>query len=132
MRFSFARWRAPHLLGAWVAYWVGLGAVTLGPYVAQIRRVTSAPDNTGSISLSTEDAELTLRIIENGRTVADASMSILSIALLVAGPPLLLWLLWLAVRSRGEARAPGAIGAGPMHEVRMEEQERAPGSRRPR
>ena len=129
MRFSLGRWRAPHLLGAWIAYWAGLGAVTLGPYVAQLRRVTQSPDAKGSVSLSVEHGDLTLRIVENGRAmsaITDAGISLLSIALLVAGPPLLLWLLWLAARPRRDVRVPGAIDAGPMRDMQADERARMP------
>jgi hypothetical protein len=41
-----------------------------------------------------------LNVLKGGASTYSGSMHLLPLALLVAGPPLLLWILWFASRSR--------------------------------
>jgi hypothetical protein len=97
MAFSLSRWRASHLLIAWGVYWLGLIAVTLRPALVGALRAVSAPEGHGNISAGFANSAFTLTIASD--TVHwVGSASFMSIALWIAGPPLLLWLLWLVTR----------------------------------
>jgi hypothetical protein len=84
------RWRPRHLLASWIVYWVLLVAITLGKAILAAWRVTHLPDGHGNISAGFSDGVFNLVIAESGKTVWQGSASLLSIALLVAGPPLVL------------------------------------------
>lgn len=86
--FFLRRWGHRQLLGSWVAYWVGLLAVIAAPAVAQWWRLQ--------------------RTSEHGTVTLEISAGALEMALWIAGPPLLLALLWLAVRPRRGAPAADA------------------------
>jgi hypothetical protein len=100
MRLPFQRWRPSQLLLAWSAYWIGLALVTLLPALAAGYRVTQLPDNHGSINAGFNNDVLTATIIDSGRTIWTGSITLLSLVFLVAIPPLLLWLVWLAGPAR--------------------------------
>ena len=107
----FSRWRPRHLLVAWSAWWAGLAAATLGPSVVAIREVTRLPKGEGRVELAYDDGLFTLMTSASEVVTHTASASLLEIALWVAGPPLLLWALWLATRTRREG---AALEAGPV------------------
>jgi hypothetical protein len=97
MAFSLSRWRAKHLLGAWVLYWIVLVLVKLGSGLLAASRVLSAPKGHGRIDVSMNDGVLTANIL--GDAVHwTGSASFMSIVLWLSVPPLLLWLLWLVTR----------------------------------
>ena len=100
MAFSLRRWRPHHLLLAWVVYWIVALIVALRSGIAAIWRVTTDPDAHGSISAGVTDGILSLTVSEPSGVVWQGSASMMSILLWFAGPPLLLFLLWLAVRPR--------------------------------
>jgi hypothetical protein len=91
------RWRAKHLLLAWVLYWIVLVVVALRPAIAMILRAINAPKGLGSISASVADGMATLTVLATGQTWTGTA-SLTSLALWLAGPPLLLWLVWLVTR----------------------------------
>jgi hypothetical protein len=93
-----SNWRPRHLVGAWSAYWLGLGVVTLGDAVAAIWRVTHAASGGASVALSYGEGLITLLTSLHDQPVWTGSVSPTTFALAVAGPPLLLWLAWLASR----------------------------------
>ena len=104
MAFSIRRMGVGQLLGAWGAYWVGLAGVTLGPFARWAWDLSRIPGSHGSASLSVGDAGVTLLALKDNVTVWSGVAPLLTVALWIAGPPLLLWLLWLALRpSRPEA-----------------------------
>lgn len=70
MSFSLRSFRPRHLLLSWCAYWLALVLVTVGPALLA------------------------------GKTTWAGSISILTLVLLVAGPPLVLWFFWLAASAR--------------------------------
>lgn len=119
MRFSLSRWSPGHLLAAWSAYWLGLAAATLTPIVLAISRAT-APGvlhGTANVSASFSDASgVTITVTRTGQTLIERSFAYLPTALWVAGPPLVLWALWLFVRSRAVTRARAVPGAPGMFE----------------
>lgn len=112
MAWSLRRWRPRHLLLAWIAYWVGLAAVTLGPIIPVIARATSA-NSKGNISASFGDQGLSLTILTDGVTAWSGTASFASIALWIVGPPLLLWLVWFARRKPRDEQLtpPGGLSA---------------------
>lgn len=100
MGLSLRRWRPRHLLVAWSLYWIVLILVGLGSVLAAIWRVTRDPDAHGTISAAMTNGVVQLSVTDPGGTIVERSISLLSMALWVAGPPLLLWLAWLATRPR--------------------------------
>src|SRR6476619_2648780 len=98
MRWRISQWRPRHLLAAWGLYWLGLVAVTLGRAIAPIQRATSGPPNSGSVGVSFDASMFSLNVQQHGQTIWTGSASFLTIALWVAGPPLILWLLWMRTR----------------------------------
>lgn len=97
MAFSIRRMGVGHLLGAWGAYWVGLAGITLGPFALRMWELTR-PGVHGSASLSIGDAGVSLIALKDNVTVWSGVAPLLEVALWIAGPPLLLWLAWLALR----------------------------------
>ena len=97
MTFSLSRWKARHLLGAWVLYWILLVAVKLGTGIVAALRVMNASDQHGNINLSMNDGVLSSTVVGDG-VHWTGSTSVLSLVLWLCGPPLLLWLLWLVTR----------------------------------
>ncbi len=119
MRFSLSRWSPGHLLTAWSAYWVGLAAVTLTPIVLAILQATApgTPPGTSKVSASFSGTTgVTITITRMGHTILERTAGYVPIALWIGGPPLALWALWLAVRSRAIARARALPGAPGMFE----------------
>ena len=100
------RWQAKHLLLAWAAYWILLVLVVLRPAIAMVLRALNAPKGLGSINAGVADGMATLTVVASGVTWSGTS-SLTSLALWIAGPPLLLWLVWLVTR-RAPAPAPEA------------------------
>lgn len=106
MEWSIRRWRPGHLLASWAAYWAGLAAVSLGPISWTAWRVTLLPEGKGEISVGLSNSTLHFTVIEEGVRTVTATTSLGIAIAWVIGPPLALWLLWLAVRSRrDDARA---------------------------
>jgi hypothetical protein len=117
MRFSFRGWRPWHLPLAWSAYWVGLVLVTFSPAIAAGWRMSQQPDGHGSANVSFGNGILTATIVEAGRTSWAGSIALLNLAFLVAGPPVLLWIVWLA----GWARTNNADEIAQKNEKRRSE-----------
>ena len=125
MRLSLRRWRPRQLLLSWVAYWIALVAVRLGDALLALRRVTALPEGRGSFSI-TYDEVFRMTVVDSGRTVWSGAASLGELALWVAGPPLVLFILWLLARPRrGEATvgepARTAIGQPPFEGVARSE-----------
>jgi hypothetical protein len=78
---SIRRWRAAHLFGSWIAYWILLIAYTAWRPLLEFWRINRTPGGHGSVSYT-------------------YSGSPLRAALWIAGPPLALFLLWIATRTR--------------------------------
>lgn len=97
MAWSLRRWRPRQLLLAWVAYWIGLAAVTLGPAIPALMRATGT-DAKGSMNASAGDQGLSITITADGGAAWSGSASLTAIVFWLVGPPLLLWLLWFVRR----------------------------------
>ena len=91
------RWRAKHLLLAWVVYWLLLVVVALSPALAVVIRALNAPKGLGSISANFGNGLASLTVSSTAQTWT-GSVSLTALALWLAGPPLLLWLVWLVTR----------------------------------
>ena len=89
------------LIGSWVAYWLLAGALELGPAIAAILRATRGPsDNNSSVNLSFGDTGFVLDVTRAGQSVYHGMISMTALAFWIAGPPLLLWALWVVLRQR--------------------------------
>ena len=113
------------LLLGWGVYWVGLIGAKLSPAIAATWRATHLPDGHGNISAGFDNSTLTYTVIEDGVKTWVGSTSMTTALLWVAGPPLLLWLIWLFARERPSARSlderparVNALGEGPATEWR--------------
>lgn len=101
MDLTLRRWRPRHLLLAWSAYWAALAAVALAPALKALARLTG-PGEHGTASASFADGVLQVSIASPSAPAWTGGVAVGTLALWVAIPPLLLWLLWLARRpSRG-------------------------------
>jgi hypothetical protein len=94
-----SRWRPYQLLLAWVGYWILLLAFTLGPAIPAILRATRGEGH-GEINASMGDTLLTFTIKEMGQVTWTGSVHLLTAALWLAVPPLVLWIFWLRERTR--------------------------------
>lgn len=91
------RWQAKHLLLAWVLYWVVLALVALRPALVAVARAMNAPDGHGSISADVTNGIAKLNVAFEGQSWT-GSASLTSLALWIAGPPLMLWIGWFLTR----------------------------------
>jgi hypothetical protein len=105
--FKFLRsWSAGKLFASWIGYWILLIGIGLGPALIAMWRATQAGQDQGNVSVSFGNGGFNLSVLERGATTYSGSIHALPLALLIAGPPLALWLLWLTSRSkRGAPRA---------------------------
>jgi hypothetical protein len=103
---SLSRWRPRHLAFAWIAYWIALLLVSLGPAITAALPVIGDEKGHGSISASFGSAGFSLSVLCGSTAVWRGEASLLSIALWVAGPPLLLWVAWMWRRARETASPP--------------------------
>jgi hypothetical protein len=117
MAFSMKRWGVGSLIGAWASYWVALAGVSLAPFWKWVWEITQLPGEHGSAAVQAGDAGVTITAIKDGVTVYTGVAPFTDLALWIAGPPLVLWLVWLVLRpSRREAEAlhaPSPYGALP-------------------
>jgi hypothetical protein len=95
----FRRMRAWHLLVGWGVYWTALVVVGLGPGLLAAWRVTD-PQGHGAINGSMGDGVLRLTVSDATSTLWTGAASVATLMLWIAGPPLVLWLVWLLSRPR--------------------------------
>jgi Na+/glutamate symporter len=137
MELSIRRWGPGQLLASWATYWVGLAGAALGPSIPVLWRATHLPQGHGTISATFDDNLLSLTVIEEGVKTYAATASFGTAMAWIIGPPLALWLIWLAVRRRPAAdveahslRSSGndrlAAGSAPATEWRVRHDERVP------
>src|SRR6476659_3985605 len=93
------------LIGSWIAYWLIVGGVKLGPAALAIWRATRGPEGTGNVNVNFGNGVSSLNVLQSGSTTYSGSASVLAIALWFAGPPLVSWLWWL-MRNRNTERVP--------------------------
>src|SRR5690242_2939686 len=102
--FSISRWRPAHLFISWLVYWLALLVVTIGPAVPAIVRATRA-NVKGEVGANIGDGGLSLIVKQSGVTTWSGSCHLLTAALWLAIPPLVLWAIWMASR-RAPAQEP--------------------------
>ncbi|MDQ6770945.1 MAG: hypothetical protein M3Z54_13265 [Gemmatimonadota bacterium] len=100
MTFSLQRLRPRQLLASWFAYWIGLVLVMLGPALVASWRMSQQPHGHGSVNAGMQNGIISATIADAGQTTWAGSASLLTITLLTAGPPLVLWIVWLIGGSR--------------------------------
>jgi len=108
MELPIRRWRPGQLLASWTAYWAGLAGVALGPAVPVVWRATHLPEGHGTITAGFENTVFHFTVVEEGVKTLAASAPLGTIMAWLIGPPLALWLIWLAVRQRPTADLPSA------------------------
>jgi hypothetical protein len=79
------QWRASHLFRAWAVYWVALLAVVAWRPLREFWRISRSASGHGTVGVTYSGGTLPL-------------------ALWIAGPPLALFVMWLATRDRSEHR----------------------------
>jgi hypothetical protein len=100
MSFWRRKWRPHHLLLSWCAYWVILVLVGLWPAFLAGWRMSQQSHGKGSVSAGMADGIISATITDAGRLTWAGSISVLALALLIAGPPLVLWMASLVASSR--------------------------------
>jgi len=97
--FRLDRWRPGHLLATWVAYWVALALALVGPAIGPLWRVTRSGAH-GSASASIGDGVLKMIVTEGTSTVWSLDISLATLAVAIAVPPIVLWAFWLRSQKR--------------------------------
>lgn len=105
MLATLRRWRPVHLLGAWAAYWLALVVVAVIPPLLAHLQIPQGPGEHESINLGFSDGVFSASVKYFDAVKWSGSIHFLSLALLVAGPPLALFAVWLAARRREHQRA---------------------------
>ena len=82
---------------AWIVYWVLLVGISLRSAIVAAMRALNAPHGLGSISASVDNGNFVLKSSVGSETWSQ-TMSLTAMTLWFAGPPLLLFLVWLATR----------------------------------
>ena len=90
----------------------------LWPAIAAGWRMSQQAHGRGSVSASFGDNGISAIISESGKTTWTGSISVVHLALLIAGPPLVLWLIWLMRASRtNNAEEADALSHGAQREL---------------
>lgn len=104
MKFSIREWRPAHLFGAWITYWVMLAGVTLARPLQLLLRLRGS-DLHGTASAHFDNGVISAHV-GVGDAVWDASVHLGTMFGWLAGPPLVIWLVFMATRpSRSAAFA---------------------------
>jgi hypothetical protein len=99
---------------AWSAYWGTLVPAWLAaPALAMWRLSRLGEGGGGSVSAGVSNWVANLSIAQNGASVWTGSASLFTIALWIVGPPLALWVAWIA--SRPPRREAGGLASGSHH-----------------
>lgn len=112
MASFLSRWRWRHLAATWVVYWAGLALATLWRPIGIARRLSTLPEGQASMSAELGNGMFSARMLEQDVTVWSGSVSVLAIVLWIAGPPLLLWLVWAMSRVRPGSAERGVESSG--------------------
>jgi hypothetical protein len=101
---SLRHWSPRALFLSWGLYWLALLAIGLARIAPPIWRATHGPTGTTSaVNLSFSNTIASLTVTQAGQTTWTGSISLITMALWVAVPPLVLWMLWAATRPRVDA-----------------------------
>jgi hypothetical protein len=94
-----------------------LALVTLWPAIAAGWRISQQAHGNASFSGSFSNDLISATLVDSGKTTWAGSITLVPLALLIGGPPILLWLIWLMRASRtNNAGEPGALN----HETQKE------------
>lgn len=104
------RWSVRGLAGSWVAYWLILGGIKLGPAIAAIWRASHATGNDSSVTVSVRDWVIGLGVTQHGATTWSGAAHLGVLALWIGAGPLALWVLWLATASRRRPEESARVG----------------------
>jgi Na+/glutamate symporter len=96
MKFSIREWRPAHLFGAWVSYWVILAGVTLARPLRLLGQLRGGEQH-GTASAQFDNALFSAHF-EVGGQVWDMSAHLGTICGWLAGPPLVIWAVYVATR----------------------------------
>jgi hypothetical protein len=94
------RFRVRNLLFAWSAYWLALIVVGLSPAIIALWRVAHAGPGRGNVNAGVSDTGLSATVIQDGITTYTGSISLTSAILLLALPPLVMWVVFLLAAPR--------------------------------
>src|SRR5438067_7477990 len=87
-------WKPKHLLMGWIAWWSALALWGIGSTLPAVWRATR-PNAVGNINVSCGDAGFSATVSQAGHTTWQGTVSLTMLSLLIAAPPLLMWLFWL-------------------------------------
>lgn len=96
MKLSIREWRPAHLFGAWVTYWALLTGVTLSRPLQLLLKLRGSGTH-GTASASIDDGLFTAHL-SAGDAVWNMSVSLGTMFGWIAGPPLAIWLVFMATR----------------------------------
>ena len=100
--FGFIRRLRPrHLYAAWGVWWLIL-LLQLTPAVLAILRATNAGTGKGEFSISFDNGVFKLVVSLMKHEIYSGSISFLALAMLIALPPLAMWLVWVSLRPAPE------------------------------
>lgn len=99
MKRRSVRW----LFGTWLAYWMIVALVKLGPPALAVWRATQTSEpNASSVSVNAGSSGFSLAVTVHGQTTWAGSVSFIALAAWIGVVPLAIWLLWL-MSARAEA-----------------------------
>ena len=98
--FSRDKWSRRVLLLACAAYWAVLLLVLLGPPLIAGWRVTRPDAGHGAINASLDGAMLNISMSSAHTASWSGSIGLWTLSLLIAGPPIVLWLALRGTRQR--------------------------------
>ena len=94
------RFRVRNLLLGWTAYWLALVVVGLSPAIIAIQRLASLGPGRGNVNAGISESGMYATVVQDGVTTYNGSISLLGVALLVAGPPLVMWAVFVLATAR--------------------------------
>jgi len=84
------------LFGSWIAYWLVLAAVKLGPAAMAAWKATHAVGTGSSVQVSVSNLTFNLAVVELGRPTWSGSIHMAALVAWIAVVPLALWFAWFA------------------------------------
>lgn len=100
MRLSPRHWTATQLFGAWIAYWAVLLAIFLRTPLSLFREIRALPPGRASSTLGFGDQGFNGQVVIDHVTRWQSHVSFGAVGAWLLVPPLVLWVLWIAMRPR--------------------------------
>ncbi len=88
------------LISGWTVYWVGLAAATLSTPARLLWRIARGPTGESTVSAGLNNGVLDASVAQRGEVLWSGDISVIALTLWIAGPPLLMWAVWLYSRTR--------------------------------